>query len=385
MSGVRDYVDGAFELFAERGVGAIPQLSRLVIGKLRYGIGVEQFLLFDLPQRPLATWPDYVTTRDFAPFFRFINNARGRDFFNDKIRTAERCAETGIPFLPITAVVGRRYNDSHCFRMISDRAALAAFLDSPDMPGNAFLKPAGAYGGAGAFQAHRTPGGWQIDRVEVSSEAFADRLLTSPDDKGMLVQRQFRAPEELKFAGAGQGLPTLRVQTMLTHDGPELLYIIQKIVVGQSVDNFSSGAKGNLIAAVDGVTGRLGRAYGRPNGRRLLIGSFATHPGNGERIADREVTAFDEIKKLALDTARAFPEMPLLALDIAVTEEGAMIVETNSSPDQLLAQIACRRGGAEIYRDVVPRLAVDEEIRRHAAALFKAILEGNAPSIRDYD
>lgn len=384
MSGPGDFARAAYELVADRGAAGAAQAVRLVIGRIAHGIGPERALLFDLAGEPLQSWPSYVTTSDFAPFFRFVNNARGSTFWRDKVRTAERCAEYGVPMLPIIAVAGRAEPGGGSFRAFGDAKPLEAFLAGGDMPSRAFFKPAGDHGGAGAFRAERTAGGWWVGDAELTCGDLAERLLTEPDVKGMLIQPRATAPAAMRYAGGERALPTIRVQTALTESGPVVVYAIQKIIVGDTVvDNFSSGAKGNLVAAIDPDRGMLGKAYGRPAGRRLLISPFTANPGNGEPIEGRAAVGFADVVDVARRTALAFPELPLLGIDIAVTEDGAVVVETNNSPDQLLAQIACRRGGRSFFAPLMDKLAIDSGTRRRAIEMLGQVGDTGTRSHRN--
>ena len=53
---------------------------------------------------------------------------------------------------------------------------------------------------------------------------------------------------------------------------------------------------------------------------------------------------FRSAKALALDGMQVFNKMGMIGWDIAITDQGPVIVEPNETPDHMLPQIADRRG-----------------------------------------
>lgn len=372
------------ELVAEYGRAALPMVPKVLIGRVLFGLPIDHIVGFDLHNRSLRTWPRYAATMRLAAFFRFVNNEHGgADFFRDKVLSAERCVQRGVPILSISAVAARTAPMPAAFRALGDIDAVADFIAGPDMPASAFIKPAGGMGGAGAFAARRSDAGWSVEGAILSDGELARKIVSNGDGKGFLIQPAFRAAAEMSPAGGVFGLPTLRVQTALTRAGPRVLYIVQKILGGKmTVDNFSGGAKGNLIAAVDPATGELGMAYGRAANRKHVLSRHAVHPRTGERISGARLPRIAEIVDVAHRIAAAFPESPLVGSDIAVTEDGVHVVEINNSPDQMLAQIACGRGVADIYRDIIPELSLPDAQLEKAKALFAACVNKRWKTVR---
>ena len=65
---------------------------------------------------------------------------------------------------------------------------------------------------------------------------------------------------------------------------------------------------------------------------------YATHPVTGGAIPGFRVPQWDEVLALALRSHRAFAEALIVGWDIAVTTDGVVMVEANSSPGVRLGQ-----------------------------------------------
>jgi hypothetical protein len=246
----------------------------------------------------------------------------------------------GFPVIPTLAL----YSDGLCMRnapVFRDPNALAAFLRAcPDYP--LFGKP---------MDSQRSLGSIGLEAYE----ACTDSLRCGQDRKipvatfaaavaqhyagGYIFQRRI-APHAGVHAVAGDRLATVRVITILSDTGPEVLRALWKIPAGTNVaDNF--WRSGNLLATLDLTCGRVVRVV---RGTGLGEEEVTHHPDTGAELVGIEVPNWRDIFRLALDAASTLGEVRLIGWDIAAVEAGALIVEPNFTPDLIMAQIADRRG-----------------------------------------
>jgi hypothetical protein len=127
------------------------------------------------------------------------------------------------------------------------------------------------------------------------------------------------------------GLCTVR---MVTYRGPgtgaRVLLGAYKMPVGDSpADNFHFGG---IVAPVDVVTGRLGTAI-RRQGRVLM--PVERHPDTGAPIAGHRLPCWAETMALATAALDAAHDRPSIGWDVAITDDGPVLVEGNtlSNPD----------------------------------------------------
>jgi hypothetical protein len=178
--------------------------------------------------------------------------------------------------------------------------------------------------------------GTQGGRVGVA--AFAAEVADSYS-AGYLFQRRI-SPHASVQALVGERLSTVRVMTVMTKSGPEILRTLWKIPAGSNVaDNF--WRPGNMLGQLDREHGRIVRVVA---GVGINAREVEVHPDTGARLIGAEVPDWQKVLKLALDGAGVLSKVPLIGWDIGLGKHGPLIVEPNNSPDFGLPQIADRRG-----------------------------------------
>jgi hypothetical protein len=97
---------------------------------------------------------------------------------------------------------------------------------------------------------------------------------------------------------------------------------------GSQVDNISSGGFLLPLDVDSGCTlgGVQGARYGEP---------LAQHPATGQPLAGVELPLWPQVLAFSCDVLRAFPNIRLLGLDIAITPEGPAVIEANVEPDSI--------------------------------------------------
>ncbi|MGE0849353.1 MAG: sugar-transfer associated ATP-grasp domain-containing protein [Hyphomicrobiaceae bacterium] len=268
------------------------------------------------------------------------SNSEWWGLMRNKLAVTTLLGGYGFPVIPTLAL----YSDALCMRnapVFRDVDALGAFLRAcREYP--LFGKPA---------DSRRSLGSIGLDAYEVET----DSLVCAPDRMvpvgsfvaavarhyrgGYIFQRRI-APHDDVRAIAGDRLATVRVITILSDAGPEVLRALWKIPAGANVaDNF--WRPGNLLATLDLTCGRVVRVV---RGSGLGLEEVTHHPDTEAELLGIEVPNWREIFRLALDAASALREVRLIGWDIAAVESGALIVEPNFTPDFLMAQLADRRG-----------------------------------------
>lgn len=93
------------------------------------------------------------------------------------------------------------------------------------------------------------------------------------------------------------------------------------------VDNFS---RGGVVADVDRQTGRLAKAVdiAPDNTVRFMAG----HPDTGAAIEGVAVPHWDSVLRLVARLGEVFPFLAYVGWDVAVTEEGPVVIEGNAHP-----------------------------------------------------
>jgi len=256
----------------------------------------------------------------------------------NKIASSIWFAAHGLPILPTIAIYHEKVG-RHNARLLRDDDALRTFLKTSEhYP--IFGKPISgcqSIGSAG-IESYR-------DGVLTTT---AGRLI-SLDDFITYVKThaatgyQFQSrisPHAIINEMCGDRLATVRVLTIVKDGKPQILRACWKIPAGLHIaDNFWRA--GNLLAQLDLASGRVERVI------RRVGNSFEEvthHPDTGRRIEGMFVPNWTDITKLAIEAANLLDGLPLVGWDIAPTESGAVLVESNITPDFQIHQISDRRG-----------------------------------------
>lgn len=332
----------AAQRFGKSPVHVLGEFARLAIGAGRLNID-EYFAygLFDDKGLAGADKSHFAGLRAMRDVWMAINWDETWDgVFADKLAQEVIFRGLGLP-TTTTVAIYTEVRALPAFRVLSDVGTLAAFLrESANYP--LFSKPTDSLQslGSASFASYDAAAdelvGTNGDRFPV--EAFATAVKSSYAN-GYLFQRRL-SPHPRVRELAGERLATVRVMTILTKSGPQVLRALWKIPGGSNVaDNF--WRPGNMIAQLDLETGRIVRVVG---GVGVNSHEVETHPDTGARLIGAEVPDWKGVRDLALTGAGVFHKVPLIGWDIAPSEHGPLIVEPNNSPDFGLPQIADRRG-----------------------------------------
>jgi hypothetical protein len=362
-----------------------PRSLPMVAAKLgwcraRHGLGPRDFFDFELRHRPASTWRDYLSD---VPHMRRIMRALHPEqlarLVNDKVLSTERLMERGVPVAPVYVVAGRdtdRHPASGRLPVVNDAAALRRWLEGA--PDCLFCKPATGTFGNGVFRAHRDGAHWRVGDISMSAAAFAEHLLAQDDRSGTLVSPELRNHPALAPITADLGLAATRVYTARTHTGIEIFCTIQKVMTTPALaDNFHDGTTGHLLCFVDPENGCITHSYGRDPGDQIRLNTYETHALTGAGLTGFRIPYWDDILNLARAATEAMPELPLPGLDISLTPDGPVVLESNAYCFAIAPQL--QFGGLRpILKTLIPRLAIDAERRENA---LRALRSG-APKAR---
>lgn len=277
-----------------------------------------------------------------------LNPPRWRGLAEDKLAAYAILEAAEVPYPRILSLFhphGRQYRGALTF---ADVDSIAAHLrDGMSYP--CFMKPIfGAVGGGAAslMDFDRTN-----DRVTLGSDEsvpvieLCRRLnLAQPGvvvSAGYIFQELVQQPEALE-AVCGKAVSTVRAVVAMDSDGPEIHRTIWRIAVGSNMtDNFSKGRSGNLLAAIDPVSGAVMRVV---LGYGLEQRVVEVHPDTRSSFSDFTLPYWDRVREVCLRAAHAFPMLKFQHWDIAFGRDGPLILELNTTGSIDIIQYASGRG-----------------------------------------
>lgn len=117
---------------------------------------------------------------------------------------------------------------------------------------------------------------------------------------------------------------TMRMVTLIGDDGePNLLFAAQKFGNGKRiVDVFG------MHAPIDTETGVISVPFHSGNTTSDVF--YTKHPTTGRSLEDLRIPFFKEAKEMILEASMVVPQMRYIGWDVAVTENGPLIIEGNN-------------------------------------------------------
>ena len=169
-------------------------------------------------------------------------------------------------------------------------------------------------------------------------DAFAHEVITDYPE-GFTFQSAVQQHKAVS-ALAGHAVGTMRVVTVIEEGVPRVLYAVWKIPSPKAMsDNFWQS--GSMLGAVDAENGKVSHAItGAGLDRQIL----EQHPISGKSFAGFQVPHWEKVKEVANQGHSLFPEFGVFGWDIAVGEDGPVIIECNANPFHTLYQLPHDRG-----------------------------------------
>ena len=325
------------EVTAATGVSRRRQLLQLWWLKVRYGIKGRSYLAFQL-YRP-DRWRragEYVQEGEFNRVGRYMRAHLWRDAaetFWGRRRFEQLCREHAIPTVPTLV------------EFAEGRISETTLPDGVLPPCDLFSKPTESTGGEGAARwLYDGRGGYtgRDGRTRTSAELLEElaELSRQPGPKSdeprsVLLKECVRNHASLLPLTPG-GLCTARIETYRLPGGtPRYLLGVYKMPANDAAaDNFRFGG---VIAPIDEATGRLGPGVFKVG---KLLTTVTDHPTTGTRIEGHQLPWWREAVDLVLRAHAVIPVIGLVGWDVALRDDGPVIIEGNSIPSAELAQEA---------------------------------------------
>lgn len=161
---------------------------------------------------------------------------------------------------------------------------------------------------------------------------------------GFLLQDAVQQHSDLSDV-IGQAVGTLRIVTVLAEDNaPQVLYALWKIPSPDAMsDNYWQS--GSMIAELDAASGEIlqCRRGAGPSREELL-----SHPVSSRAFRGFKIPHWDKVIDITTQAHQIYPNFGVFGWDIALADDGPLIIECNANPHHMLYQLATGRG---IYND----------------------------------
>lgn len=296
-------------------------------------LGFEEYFelaLFRVEFEPGQRVDDLFGWRASAWLDERANATHWRACANDKLlmsKLLSRSADLPLPdIVACYSPIGRTLDGAPHF---SDPSAFEAFLqESETFP--LIVKPiAGTYGrGVIEISGCDEKGNLLGKSGDVLADDELSSLLENPHFGGALVQKKLKNHPALREL-VGDTLSTVRMIVCIAEDKtPHLAAVFWKVARGCNVtDNFARGVTGNMLAGIDLASGAV---LGLHSGLWPAGAMLTHHPETGKPVSEFNLPDWARARELVLMAARELPGLRLQGWDVALTDDGPLLLEVNT-------------------------------------------------------
>lgn len=342
----KDYWNAIGVARRQAGKSLLGAAAAVAYARLVRGIGPRYYSLMCLHHLPPSRWSEYIVDAESNPIVRAINSPQGRALATDKVAFHRRLGQLGVPSATVLGLIGSapRPDGPQGAERVLDRATFVREVAAAH--DRLFFKPTNRAHGEGAFIARRSGTDWEFaGRRGSAGDLFDHCERTAAEGPVWLVQPALRPHAAIAAAISPGALGTVRVVTMRGAAGVEVLAAAMKMPVGDNlIDNFGEGLNGNLVADVDLATGILGGGVQSLSREWPEITGIERHPDTGCRIEGFRLPLWPQLIEVVSRGQAGLPELPTLGWDIAITDDGPVVVEANAGYGVDIIQLASRRG-----------------------------------------
>lgn len=254
----------------------------------------------------------------------------------NKVRFYERCRSHGLPTPRVFAVYNSGQPIEGEFSEIRSAHDLQDFLETIATP-VLVVKPWAACHGEGVFLVEKDGTGWKAGGRPVDGAELA-RIAHKSSSGGLMFQEYVTGHTELARLSGTNALQTFRVVTIRDEDSAEVVAARLRLITGSRVtDNFDLGRSGNVIANLEPTTGEIRDVIGADARYGQMI-NLTKHPVTGTELVGHSVLHWSEVQELAIAAAEVFRPAATVGWDVALTKEGACLVEANVYWDPLCGE-----------------------------------------------
>jgi hypothetical protein len=239
--------------------------------------------------------------------------------------------------LPVPKLIGlyrpRMDQSAHVAEAIANTPDALAIWLRTNNHWPVFAKPSYSQGSQGCFYlaGYQTDGDVLVTRrgTKLPVDQFVSDVVGAHNvpfyqrDMGYLFQEVLRPHPQVSRLTGNPLVSSVRVVLIQDEAGIEIVAAVWKIATGQhDTDQFTRQFPGNLLAAVDTETGRVGTVID-------YEWRVARVPGAGASTDGFVLPDWDEALPLCRRAAALFPLMRIQHWDVALTDRGPYLLEVN--------------------------------------------------------
>jgi len=308
------FYDKLDDISKETGKNKISLIGNFLYCFVKIGSGYSDYLNYELYKRSKKEILEYVTIKDQDKFYEIVSPSAYKTEFSVKPNFLKKYKK----------YIGRDYFYNESFDKFKK------FIKAND---TFMVKPVDGLGGHGVKK---------MESKDIKNlEEFYDEV-----KKDNLLLEGYVIQNKKVSAICKESVNTIRIMTFSYNGKSRILGAFMRIGNGNShVDNFHGGGMGVSINIEEG------KLYGEAIDKDLR--HFEVHPKSGKKFDGFKIPNWDIITKTVLDAALMSKHIHVVGWDVAVTEEGCVLIEGNRRPGFDLPQVMADHGRRDMMRDVL--------------------------------
>lgn len=278
---------------------------------LKTGCGYSDYLNYELYNKTFKEIDEYVTIKHQDKFYEIVSPAKYKTFFTIKPNFLNNFKD----YINRSFFAGGTIEE------------LKAFLDKNE---EFMVKPYDGLGGKGVYKEYRK----NIKNVN----DFYNYL----NENHLFIEEYVKQNKEVNRL-CKESVNTIRIMTFSYNGKSEIVYAAMRIGNGiNNVDNFHQGGMGCKIDLEKGIL--IGDAINKD------LNHYEVHPKSKVKFDGFVLPNWEKAKKLVLDASLVNNNIHMVGWDVALTDEGATLIEGNRRPGFDLIQVLSKRGRKDIMR-----------------------------------
>lgn len=278
---------------------------------LKTGCGYSDYLNYELYNKTFKEIDEYVTIKHQDKFYEIVSPAKYKTFFTIKPNFLNNFKN----YINRSFFAGGTIEE------------LKAFLDKNE---EFMVKPYDGLGGKGVYKEYRK----NIKNVN----DFYNYL----NENHLFIEEYVKQNKEVNRL-CKESVNTIRITTFSYNGKSEIVYAAMRIGNGiNNVDNFHQGGMGCKIDLEKGIL--IGDAIDKD------LNHYEVHPKSKVKFDGFVLPNWEKAKKLVLDASLVNNNIHMVGWDVALTDEGATLIEGNRRPGFDLIQVLSKRGRKDIMR-----------------------------------
>lgn len=278
---------------------------------LKTGCGYSDYLNYELYNKTFKEIDEYVTIKHQDKFYEIVSPAKYKTFFTIKPNFLNNFKD----YINRSFFAGGTIEE------------LKAFLDKNE---EFMVKPYDGLGGKGVYKEYRK----NINDVN----DFYNYL----NENHLFIEEYVKQNKEVNRL-CKESVNTIRIMTFSYNGKSEIVYAAMRIGNGiNNVDNFHQGGMGCKIDLEKGIL--IGDAIDKD------LNHYEVHPKSKVKFDGFVLPNWEKAKKLVLDASLVNNNIHMVGWDVALTDEGATLIEGNRRPGFDLIQVLSKRGRKDIMR-----------------------------------